>query len=87
MSDSSIDAIQSLDNETARITISPAHHGLASEAALHEGRSSARAAFSAQPLKVIPLVDGIDLFAGRRDLLAKLFVIGLGLLISKVGLS
>jgi hypothetical protein len=39
-----------------------------------------------QPLKVVPLVDGINLFAGRRDLLAKLIVVGLGLLISKVRL-
>jgi hypothetical protein len=35
MSDSSTQAIQSVHNETARITISPAHHGLASEATLH----------------------------------------------------
>src|ERR1700752_3200229 len=49
--------------------------------------SAPRVFYPTNPLKVVLLIEGIDLFAGRRDLLAKLFVISLRFLITKVRFS
>ena len=43
--------------------------------------------FTGLLLEVVPKVDSVDLFARRGDLLAQLLVVGLCLLIGKVGLS
>jgi hypothetical protein len=54
---------------------------------LSASQARQRSRITLPTLKVVPLVNGINLLAGRRDLLAKLIVVGLGLLISKVRLS
>jgi len=62
--------------------------GLPHDSPLLTTAAQARQRFaSGDPLKVVLLIEGIDLFAGRRDLLAKLFVISLDFLIGKVRFS